>query len=231
MSKPRRLLERSESVLERALLEAGAAYRSSPATRTRTLAALGLAGSVALSTSAAERVFSSLVAKLGWTKLATSAAVLAGALPVGYYVWQHYHALLPVSPEVAGTAAVETRPSQQPAATDISQLATSQSPATAPSASVARPASARPEVALTAELGALDAVRVALAQGDPGKALSLLDSYSRSYPRGQLELEAEVLWIDALARAGQSDVAKQRAETFLKRQPKSALAARVRGYL
>jgi hypothetical protein len=232
VSEPRRLLERTESALERALLEAGTARRSSPAARTRTLAALGLAGSVALSTNTAGGVFWSLLAKLEWTKLAASAAIVAGALPSGYYVWQRYHARLPTSSARAAEAAqVEIRPSEQPAAPELPRLATSESPVATPAAGVARPASARPDVALAAELGALDAVRVALAQDDPGRALSLLDAYSRSYPRGQLELEAEVLRIDALARVGQRDVAKQRAETFLKRQPNSALAARVRGHL
>jgi hypothetical protein len=44
-------------------------------------------------------------------------------------------------------------------------------------------------------------------------------------------LEAEVLRIDALAKAGDRQAAKKRAEAFLKRHPKSLLASRVRGYL
>ncbi len=232
MSEPRRLLERTESALERALLEAGTAYQSSPAARARTLATLGLAGSVALSTSTAEGLFSAVLTKLGRTTLATSAAIVAGTLPTGYYVWQRYHAPLPASAaQATGAARVETRASEQPAASASPRLARSEPCASTPATSVARPASVRPDVALTAELGALDAVRTALARGDPARALSLLDAYSRSYPHGQLELEAEVLRIDALARAGQRDLARQRAESFLKRQPNSALAARVRGHL
>jgi TolA-binding protein len=233
MTELRRLREETDSGLERALLEAGTAYRSSPSTRARTLAALGVAGSVALSTGAAGGAFSSLLAKMGWTKLAISAAFVAGALPVGYYAWHRYHVPPPTLPaEAIVPAAVEASLSAQPAEPTPVQAATAEPPAPDTS-SVPRPAKtdAKPGVALAAELGALDAVRSALAQGDPGGALSLLDAYAKDYPRGRLELEAEVLRIDALARAGQTDLAKKRAETFLKRYPKSVLASRVRGYL
>jgi hypothetical protein len=83
---------------------------------------------------------------------------------------------------------------------------------------------------LAAELGALDVVRARLSNGDATGALAKLDDYSRSYPRGRLVLEAEVLRIDALSRAGQRDQARRRAEAFLRRHPNSVLATRVRGY-
>jgi outer membrane protein assembly factor BamD (BamD/ComL family) len=85
--------------------------------------------------------------------------------------------------------------------------------------------------ALAAELGALDMARARLASGDPNGALAKLDDYARAYPRGRLVLEAEVVRIDALSRAGQRDQAKKRAEAFLRRHPNSVLAARVRGFL
>ncbi len=230
MTEPRRLREQTESGLERALLEAGSAYRSSPATRARTLAALGIAGSVVLSSSAAGGAFSSVLAKLGWTKLAISAAFVAGAVPAGYYVWHHNQAPRPTPPaEVVVAAPVESRPIAQPAAPVEPEPATTESPAA--STSTSRSAKPDAKLALAAELGALDEVRRALAHGDPGGALSLLDSYAKAYPHGRLVLEAEVLRIDALARAGQTDLAKKRAEAFLKRYPKSVLASRVRGYL
>jgi hypothetical protein len=232
MSEPGRLREQTGSGLELALLQAGTAYRSSAGARAKTLSALGLAGSVALSTSAAGGGFSSLLAKLGWTKLAISAALAAGALPAGYYVWFHTR---PARPAPAGeaTLAVPVEPvaSAQPPAPTPTEEATSQPLATDPSANAARPVNTESGAALTAEVKALDAVRAALAQGDAGRALTLLDSYSKTYPRGRLELEAEVLRIDALARSGQSDLARNRANLFLKRHPKSVLASRVRGYL
>lgn len=73
--------------------------------------------------------------------------------------------------------------------------------------------------------------RARLASGDPNGALAKLDDYARAYPRGRLVLEAEVVRIDALSRAGQRNQAKKRAEAFLRRHPNSVLAARVRGFL
>jgi len=84
---------------------------------------------------------------------------------------------------------------------------------------------------LTLELAALDEARSALRAGEGTRALGLLDAYSRTYPRGRLSLEAEVLRIDALAKSGQRQAARRRAEAFLTRHPKSVLASRVRGYL
>ncbi|MET0795140.1 MAG: outer membrane protein assembly factor BamD, partial [Polyangiaceae bacterium] len=85
--------------------------------------------------------------------------------------------------------------------------------------------------ALAAELSALDAARSSLSAGDPKAALSALDAYSRTFPRGRLGLEAEVLRIDALAKSGQTAAARSRAEAFIKRHPDSVLASRVRGYV
>jgi hypothetical protein len=60
--------------------------------------------------------------------------------------------------------------------------------------------------------------------------LSFLGAYFRTFPRGRLHFEAEVLRIHALAQAGQSDMAKRHAREFLKRHPNSVLTARVRPY-
>jgi hypothetical protein len=84
---------------------------------------------------------------------------------------------------------------------------------------------------LAAELVALDAARATLARGDAAAALFALDGYARGYPGGRLELEAEVLRIDALAMSGHPDMAKKRAATFLLRHPKSVLAPRLRDHL
>ena len=56
--------------------------------------------------------------------------------------------------------------------------------------------------ALSAELGVLDVARSKLGAGDARGALAVLDEYARTFPRGRLGLEAEVLRIDALSRAG-----------------------------
>ena len=83
---------------------------------------------------------------------------------------------------------------------------------------------------LTAELAALDAARAALSHSDPAGALSALDGYNRNFPHGRLRIEAEVLRIGALAKSGQTEVARKRAEAFLRLHPDSVLASRVRSY-
>jgi len=85
--------------------------------------------------------------------------------------------------------------------------------------------------ALSEELSALDAARSMLAQGDPGGALVRLDNYNKAFPKGRLQLEAEVLRIDALMKSGQQELARKRAQAFLAKHPKSVLASRVRGLL
>jgi outer membrane protein assembly factor BamD (BamD/ComL family) len=84
---------------------------------------------------------------------------------------------------------------------------------------------------LSAELSALDSARSSLVAGDPSAALSALDAYSRKFPHGRLNLEAEVLRIDALAKSGQTVAARQRASAFIRRHPDSVLATRVRAFV
>ncbi|WP_437807557.1 hypothetical protein [Sorangium sp. So ce1078] len=256
MSEPRRMLEESDSPLERALLSAGASYQTSPETRAKTLAALGLAGAAALSASAAApaaisaagtaAASSSLAVKLGWTKILvalSTVGVLAG-IPAGYLAWRGQQ----VSEAVAvhrfgGTLAgpverATSRPAPapaEPAAPVDARPEEMPAPARADSgggaASRVAPKPSASSAALQAELSALDAARTALAGGNAQGALALLDAYSREHPRGRMGLEAEVLRIDALAKSGRLDAASQRAETFLRRHPNSVLASRVRRYV
>jgi hypothetical protein len=236
---PNRLREMSESGFERALLDAGVAYRSSEAARAKTLAALGLAGSAAVSVGAVSLASSSIFSKLGWTKLiAISSLGAAAVAPAGYYVWEQARptelaevAPAAAAPKVRKPTAVARSAPPEPLVevTSEPELPLVEAPSAPPvPRSDARAAS---QSALAAELAALDAARSSLASGDASGALSLLDDYSRTYPRGRLALEAEVLRIDALAKSGQSAAASRRADAFLRRHPNSVLAGRVRGYL
>jgi hypothetical protein len=217
-SEPNRLSEElgeNASSFERALLRAGSSYASSPQTRVRVLAGLGLAaGSTALFTgsAAAASVAASSAAKLTWTKLLLGVSLVgATAVPVGYYALQ--------SAAPAGTSV----PAQQRTAVSAPAVA---APAPAPAAA-ATPAAAL----LTEELGALDHARVALVNGEGRRTLDELDAYDRRFPSGRLQIEAEVLRIDALAKLGRKDAARQRAEAFLRRYPNSVLATRVRAHV
>ena len=229
MIEPLRLRDEADSTVELLLLEAGATYRSSDNARAKTLAALGLAGSAAVSAGVVSAASSSLLGKVTWAKLLLVSGLGATvAAPVGYVAWRHAH------PQALARTAQVVVP--RPVA---SAIVPPLEPVHPPENSLAPPVLPAPKVearttsasALAAELGALDMARARLASGDPTGALARLDDYSRAYPRGRLVLEAEVLRIDALSRAGQRGQAKKRAEAFLKRHPNSVLATRVRGFL
>jgi hypothetical protein len=225
-----RLRDEAESTVELLLLEAGVSYRSSADARAKTLAALGLAGSAAVSAGAIGVATSSLLGKLGWAKLLVISSIGAGVVaPLGYVAWNRIH----ISKVAPSPVAVEV--AQGPTLAPVSRIPAAPlavAPA-GPAVAVAKPEAkaASTTSALTAELGALDGARAQLASGNASGALAKLDEYARAYPHGRLVLEAEVLRIDALAKSGQSDAARKRAENFLRRHPNSVLASRVRGYL
>jgi hypothetical protein len=225
-----RLRDEAESAVELLLLEAGASYRCSPSTRSKTIAALGLAGSAAVSAGAAGVATSSLIGKLGWSKLLVLSGLGAGVIaPVGYVAWNRLHE--PAIRPPAVVQEVRQAPTLAPAP-PVAEPAPAAVVAPAPPVAAAKAdAKGSSSSALAAELGALDSVRAALAAGNATLALGKLDDYARTYPRGRLVLEAEVLRIDALAKSGQAPAAKKRAESFLKRHPNSVLASRVRAYL
>jgi len=209
-SEPKRLSEETGesggTSLERALLRAGASYRSAPQTRAHVLAGLGLATSTLIGGSAAA-ASAATAAKFGWTKLLLGISLFgATAVPVGYYALH--------------------RPTQE---TDTA--ARSVAPQAAPAVAGEPAAADRSAALLSAELGALDHARLALAGGDARRALEEIDAYDRAYPAGRLQIEAEVLRIDALAKLGRKDAARQRAEAFLRRHPTSVLATRVRAHV
>lgn len=217
-SEPNRLLDElgESNSLERALLRAGSSYRTSPHTRAKVLAGLGLAaGSTTLLTGTAAAA--SAAAKLTWAKLLLGVSVVGAvaAVPVGYYALRHPTA--PVSRPAASLPMVS-----EPAAAAQTQQDTQ---------AVAPAAATRAAALLTEELGALDHARLSLASGDARRALDELEAYDRRYPQGRLQIEAEVLRIDALAKVGHKDVARQRAEAFLRHHPNSVLATRVRAHL
>ncbi len=98
MSDPVRLYESSDSSLERQLLGVARAEKSSPEMRARTLAALGITGTAALSAtavSAAAARASVAAGKTVWAKLLiglSAAGAIATAPPV-YRAWQRHQAL------------------------------------------------------------------------------------------------------------------------------------------
>ena len=167
-SEPIRLLQESDSSLERSLLGAGKSYASSAQTRVKVLAGLGLAaGSTALLTGSA---VASTAAKLTWGKLLVGVSLVGAVsvVPVGYYALRHPGA-----------------PANAPAHRSIATSATSAEAAAAPDTQDI-PQAARTAM-LSEELGALDRARLALAGGDARRALDALDGYDRRFPAGRLQ--------------------------------------------
>lgn len=233
MNEPRRLFEESSSPVERALLEAGTSYRSSTSTRDGTLAALGLAGSATLTVGAAGAASTSLLARIGIGKIIAIVATLGAvsAVPAGIYL--HHRSRAPESTPPAARQ-IPTPPHTVLEPTALPPAEVTPDPAEpAPASTRAMKSDAKPaaSAALAAEISALDAARSALSSGDAAGALTLLDVYSREHPRGRLQLEAEVLRIDALDKSGKTAQAKDRARQFLQRHPNSVLASRVRATL
>jgi len=209
-SDPERLLDNSGSTsLERALLGAGSSYKSSANARAKVIAGLGLAGSASLiGGSAAASGAVSTAAKVTWTKLLLGVSLVgATAVPVGYYALHRPEA---PSHQAIGSVSVGSGP------TTAAVQATPGDLAVAP-----------PAAMLKEELGVLDHARTALVNGDGRRVLEELDAYDRRFPSGRLQIEAEVIRIEALARIGRKDIARQRADLFLKRHPNSVLATRV----
>jgi hypothetical protein len=232
MDEPERLLDQTGSALERALLREGRNYLGPEELRANTLAALGMAGSAGLATGG---LLAWLSAKAWGTKviLTISAATVLTEIPVGYFMLR--------GPSTRGTAPalrpapIPAPPAKSSAPATAAENVPPPTPAPEESAPVAVPTPARGSSggsasALRAELAALDAVRSTLANGNSVGALSFLDAYFRTFPRGRLHPEAEVLRIDALAKGGRTDDARKYAQEFLRRHPNSVLAARVQSY-
>lgn len=226
MDEPDRMLEQTGSALEQALLREGRAYTGPEDLRSKTLAALGLAGTAGLATGGALAWFS---AKTWGTKLvlALSAAVVLVGIPVGYF------ALRPAPAQAPTLRPVEVPAPAKPAVAEALPVhAAPPIPAASAPSAMTSPARASggtgsTSSSLRAELAALDAARSTLASGDSVGALSFLDAYFRTFPRGRLHPEAEVLRMDALAKGGRTDDARRYAQEFLRRHPNSVLAARV----
>ncbi len=236
MTEPPRLHTEPESELERSLLDAGRSYTAPSSSRAKALAALGVVGVTASSTTTA-----SAITKAGVAKWIAATALLAGAaVPAVRYLRQHSPDAPPTANALSpGAPSTPATPTAARASALNGELAPSDPPNTAPDPAAApsgAPASIHAEAkpaapaALSDELSALDTARSALASGNATTALSDLDAYARNFPHGKLGLEAEVLRIDALAKSGQTAAAKKRAQAFMKRHPDSVLASRVRAY-
>jgi hypothetical protein len=263
VKEPRRLRDETQSPMERVLLDTASSYRRPPTTRSKTLAALGIGGSAALSAGAARGAWASVASKLGGAKAVAAIVGLGAAIavPAAYYVLRParhspadlaLHAVPPVTaapivdaPVVAASnvavpnvaAAIVAVPARTTSApikpvmhSGVTRVETQRA---SPTKVDARASATHVHLSagLTAEVAALEAARTRLAEGDARAALALLDAYAVAYPAGNLQPEADVLRIEALAKSGRPAAAKNLAQAFMQRYPNSVLTARVRGHL
>jgi hypothetical protein len=84
---------------------------------------------------------------------------------------------------------------------------------------------------LREEAAVLRQAREALRRDDLAGAFAALEVARTRFPGGALIQEREALTIELLARSGQMDAARQRADAFLRAHPSSAHATRVREVL
>ena len=123
-------------------------------------------------------------------------------------------ALAPVP--VTTPARVAMAPAARPVRRHIAE------PRVAPAAPVAAPA---PTDALAREVPLIDEGRRALVTA-PSRALAVLETHRREFPRGQLAAEREFLAVQALLQMNRMADAKKRAQELAGRYPSSSYAAR-----
>lgn len=245
MSDPKRLLDDAD--LGGTLLRAGRAVDAERA-RERRIAVLG--GAAAIGAAATATAWGGVRLTLGkWLllALAAGAAITVAALQLGAprppeerLVARRARAVLaahalvtpaeapaaPARAERSDAIDVASLPDVEPAR-EVARAPAAvprREPPVAPSASP----SASPGEGLAEEVASLQEARAALAAGALQRALASLDAHARRFPQGRLGLEAEVLRIEALARAGDHASAAARARAFAAAHPGSPYASRVR---
>jgi len=86
-----------------------------------------------------------------------------------------------------------------------------------------------PEPSLADEMQRMRPAQLALAAGDPTRALALLATYLETFPDGRLHEEYLALRAIALCSAGPAPAGRTEADAFLAAHPRSIFAERVRG--
>jgi hypothetical protein len=169
--------------------------------------------------------------------------LLIGALPVavsasGYATYQILSHSTPPEAMAPRSASEPARPpapapaiATQPSAPAVAEPVLAP-PRQQPVPAKPRAQASRPEPhkvpaqapSLSDELAALDDARRAAARGE----LAPIEAYLRDHPRGALREQAEVIHVEALARAGRTAEAREAAQRFLQSYPRSIHVERVR---
>jgi hypothetical protein len=164
--------------------------------------------------------------------LLVAAALVSASATAAIAVWTESR---PSPAEVPPPAPVQAPPAQQPVmaaepaptpkpAEIASEAADGRQRAAVPS----RPA---PEAsagdAYAVELGLLQRARAAVASGEFSSALAAIAEHQRRFPAGRLGEEREALRIKALVGLGRKEEARQAADRFRQRFPRSVLSTKI----
>jgi hypothetical protein len=240
MTEPRRLRLESnpEDELARALLRSGRP-RTSPRAKNRAVVAATTATAIATtSLSAGGSATGGLVAKvatltaLKWL----GTAVVVGAISVAALHERGMSNAVRASHSAAAASAVfapvpEPEAPKSPA--PVPETSPPAAPVTSPSASARRPIPTHPLPAPSVheELVVLGRARAVLNSGDAARALSILDTYDARFPHAAMAQEATVLRIESLARMGDAEAARRVGDAFIKENPDTPYAARIRAVI
>lgn len=103
--------------------------------------------------------------------------------------------------------------------------------AAAPAPKPAPKPAPEPADLLALELKLVDEARVALAAGEPAKALAAISAYERQVPKGSLRDEAQLLKLEALVKAGRRAEAQALGERLSKQTGSELVRDRIKGLL
>ena len=253
MSDPKRLVEpESQGTLEeRELIEAARA-RGMPAAAKAAVWSAVVVQSVGAVASAQAAAAVGSAAKGGalavlwsWKGIVVLAAVGATAATAGRLLYPGGPSSPPPPAQVAPAASRPVASPSRSARSDAPKAAESPTAAEPPPHVAARPpergrptraAPAGTETALPAsrlaeEAQSLVEARRLLRTGAVSAALSALEQADREFAGGRLGQEREALLIEALAQAGQGDLARRRAAAFLRNYPSSPHAGDVKRHV
>jgi len=174
---------------------------------------------------------------LAYSKIGVLAFVVAGGFLFAPMVSRSFADRPPVAPppvtapEPILTPVVEGRAEASPKVDPIGTISVDELPTAAPAAVASSTARSKNTPTRDAPPSAseLEAARRAQAMlvSEPGRALAMADQLSRDFPSGEFVQEREAIAVEALARLGRKEEARERARALLRRFPRTPYAARL----
>ncbi|MET0594438.1 MAG: hypothetical protein ABW133_17180 [Polyangiaceae bacterium] len=240
MSEPRRFLDGDGTELEQLLLASGRAARPSRAARWKTealvlLAGLGFASRVKAGTSMAPKATTWALAKYVAIGLGGGAAVFGATHIVAPArgTSDVVNVASPTSPAPRATDEVQppsaaradevkpADPPRAPAGPETTTIPRSVESAAERGNARAVRAAASPSASIGSEIQELERARSALAAGQPRAAVSALDRYQQTFPKGAMQQEALRLRVEAFALLGDRVTARSLVNRFETLYPNS----------